>query len=253
MIQMRVDPGDPPANLARAQGLVALAVSQGARLILLPEAMDVGWTHCSARSLAAPIPDGRTCKTLAAAAREHHVHLCAGLSERAGDRIFNAAVLISPEGDVILLHRKINEMDFARDLYATGDRLAVAHTDLGVLGLMVCADAFAPGQVISRTLALMGAQLILSPCAWAVPADHDNTKDPYGQLWLDNYQPVAREFHLYIAGVSNVGPILDGPWSGRLCIGCSLLIAPDAHPVLTGPYGPDAQSILYADIALPSA
>jgi predicted amidohydrolase len=83
-----------------------------------------------------------------------------------------------------------------------------------------------------------------------VPADHDNAKEPYGQLWLDNYCPVARDFRLWIAGVSNVGWLNDGPWKGRKCIGCSLVIGPDGRKVLMGPYGAEDEAILYADIKL---
>jgi hypothetical protein len=96
----------------------------------------------------------------------------------------------------------------------------------------------------------MGAQLILSPCAWVVPEDHDNDAEPYGQLWLDSYSPVARDFRLWIAGASNVGPITAGPWAGRKCIGCSLLIGPDGIPKLRGPYGENAETLLTADIEL---
>jgi predicted amidohydrolase len=157
-------------------------------------------------------------------------------------------VLISPEGDLLLHHRKLNELDIAHDLYACGDRLNVAHTPLGIFGVMICADAFVRGQVISRTLGVMGAQIILSPCAWAVDADHDDDRDPYGQLWLDNYQPVAREFGLWVAGCSNVGWITDGPWKGRKCIGCSMVIAPSGDAVMRGPYGDDAETILLTRI-----
>jgi predicted amidohydrolase len=117
--------------------------------------------------------------------------------------------------------------------------------------LLICADAFAPGQVVSRTLGTMGAQVILSPCAWAVPADHDNKREPYGGLWRDNYGPVACDFHLWIAGVSNVGRLNAGPWSGRYCIGSSLLVGPEGVPVVTGPYGVDADTILYAQLPVP--
>jgi predicted amidohydrolase len=113
---------------------------------------------------------------------------------------------------------------------------------------MICADAFANGQVVSRTLALMGATIILSPCAWAVPADHDNVRTPYGRVWLDNYGPVARDFRIWIAGCSNVGAINDGPWRGRNCIGCSLVIGPNGQPALRGPYGVEAEEILYLDV-----
>ena len=66
----------------------------------------------------------------------------------------------------------------------------------------------------------------------------------------DNYYSVARDFKLWIAGVSNVGWLSDGPWKGRKCIGCSLAIDPDGDQVLIGRYGPDADSILYAEVEL---
>ena len=128
--------------------------------------------------------------------------------------------------------------------------MQVAHTTLGTFGVMICADAFARDQMIGRMLGLMGADIILSPCAWAVPADHDNSREPYGQLWRDNYGPVARDFRIWIAGVSNVGWLDDGPWRGRKCIGCSLVVGPDGQEVSSGPYGVDAETILYAEVKL---
>src|SRR3954470_451459 len=115
---------------------------------------------------------------------------------------------------------------------------------------MICSDAFARNQVVSRTLGLLGADIILSPCAWAVAADHDNTSEPYGQLWLDNYCPVARDFRLWIAGCSNVGWLPAGPWKGRKCIGCSLIVGPDGKQVAMASYGTDAEEICSVDIKL---
>jgi predicted amidohydrolase len=250
MIQMRVVPGDKARSLRHAAGLVAEAAAQGAQVIVLPEAMPLGWTDASAHELADAIPDGESCRLLAELAVRHHLFLCSGLVERDGEVVFNSAVLIGPDGQVLLHHRKIHELDIAHDCYARGDRLAVADTALGRIGVMICADAFAPGQPISRALGLMGAEIILSPCAWAVPADHDNVREPYGELWRDNYGPVARDIRLWIAGVSNVGPIRSGAWAGRRCIGCSLLVGPDGREVLQGPYGEDAETILYAEIQL---
>ena len=250
MIQMLVEGGARQRNLQRARKLIVQAAGQGAQVLVLPEAMTLGWTHSSARQEAEAIPDGETCAMLRELAKMHDVYLCSGVVERCGERIFNSAVLIGPDGRLLLHHRKLNELDIAHDLYARGDRLNVIKTRFGTFGLMICADAFVQGQVISRTLGVMGANVILSPCAWAVDADHDNDRDPYGQLWLDNYQPVAREFHLSIAGVSNVGELTDGPWKGRKCIGCSLLIGPDARAVLQGPYGAEAETILYSDLEI---
>ena len=220
-------------------------------MVLLPEAFTTGWTDARGALFADAIPDGATCRSLQDLAAGHGVFLAAGWIERARDeRCYNAAALFGPDGRLRLHHRKLYELEIAHDSYALGDRLAVAETPFGRVGLMICADAFAPGQVISRTLGLMGAALILSPCAWAVPADHDQAREPYGQLWRDNYGPVARDFRLWIAGASNVGPIATGPWAGRRCIGCSLLVGPEGQPVLQGPYGVDAEAVLVADLRL---
>jgi predicted amidohydrolase len=249
MAQMLVEPGCKESNLARAEQRIAEAAALGAQVVVLPEAMPLGWTHPSARTEADEIPDGESCARLRRAAREHGLFVCAGIVERAGENVFNAAVLIDATGKVILHHRKIHELDIAQEIYARGDCLSVADTPFGRMGLMICADGFAPGQSITRALALMGAQTILSPCAWAVPADHDNLRDPYGRLWLDNYCPVASEFGVVIAGVSNVGPITAGPWQGRKCIGNSLLIGRDGREVARGPYGETAEALLLWDVS----
>lgn len=248
LVQMRVEPGDVDANLVRARGLVRHAAEGGAHVVVLPEAMDCGWTHASSHHSAGHVPGGLVYETLAQLAREHRVYLCSGLIERAGDRIYNAAVLVSPAGALLLCHRKLNELEIAHDVYDVGDRIGVARTPLATFGLMICADGFATGHVVSRSLGMMGADVILSPSAWAVPADHDNAKTPYGKEWCDCYAPVAKEFGLWVVGVSNVGPVVGGAWAGRRCIGNSLAFGPDGTEVLRGPYGEDAETVLYLDV-----
>ena len=250
LAQMLVEGGRKEANLRRAIERINEAACNGAQIVVLPEAMAIGWTHPSARTEADEIPNGMACAKLRDAARQNKIYVCAGLIERVGETVFNSAVLIDWQGEVILHHRKLNELEIGHAFYAPGDRLSVARTPLGTVGIMICSDAFARGQIVSRALGLMGADIILSPCAWAVPADHDNEQEPYGKLWLDNYCPVARDFRLWIAGVSNVGWLEGGPWKGRKCIGCSLVVGPDGRKVLAGPYGHDADTVLYADIEL---
>lgn len=249
MIQMKVIGGKPATNLAHAEDLIDQAVDNGAQVILLPETLDVGWTHESSGTLAQPIPGGEPTQRLIAKAKQRSVYLCAGLAERDGNKVFNAAVLISPQGEILLHHRKLNEVTFALDVYDQGDRLAVTHTPLGIFGLMICADGFADGQVVSRTLGYMGADVILSPSAWAVGPDWDNEKTPYGNLWRENYSPVARDFQMWIASVSNVGQYFSAR-TGQIhpCIGNSLAFDAQGNEVVTGPFGEDAQTILYVDV-----
>jgi predicted amidohydrolase len=158
----------------------------------------------SALDEAGTIPGGRSFEALTAAASEHGVHVCAGIAERASEQLYNAAFLVDGNGRLLLHHRKLNELDIARDLYETGDRLGVVKTPHGTIGLMICADAFADGQTISRSLGYMGADFILSPAAWAVPPDHDNAREPYGEFWRNVYGEVCRDFRIWILGVSSV-------------------------------------------------
>lgn len=248
LAQMRVEPGDVASNLSRAQAMIFAGRKAGADVVLLPEVLDCGWTHPSARRMAGEIPGGEACERLRQAAIDAGVFVCGGLAERDGDRLFNAAVLINPEGQILLHHRKIHEIPFARALYSKGDRLGVAETPLGRLGVMICADALAPELSVTRCLGAMGAELILSPCAWAVPRDHDVGQTSYGELWVDHYAPAARENGAWIAGCSNVGPILEGDWQGWRCIGNSLVIRPDGTPAHWCRHGDQAEELVLVEV-----
>lgn len=251
LAQMPVLPGEVERNLATACSEIARGREHGADIVLLPEALDLGWTYPRSRGLAQPIPDGLACRLLAAAAAASGVYVCAGLTETAGGRTYNAAVLIGPDGALLLVHRKIHEIPFANAHYDTGDRLSVVETRFGRIGVLICADALAPDTPIATTLGLMGARLLLSPCAWADEAGRDLAADPYGGLWRDAYGPVSRRFALPIAAVSNVGPVPEGPWQARRCIGNSLVFDAKGDEVATGPYGVDAAALLVVDLDLP--
>lgn len=247
MAQTLVEGGRPGPNLDRAVAAIARAAEMGCRVVVLPECLDLGWTDPSARELAQPIP-GRHFDRLADAARKAGVYVAAGLVERAGVRRFNAAVLIGPGGELLLHHRKINELDIALDLYSVGDRLGVAETEIGTLGLDICADNFSDSLAVGHVLARMGAQVILSPSAWAVDADHDNARTPYGQRWLDAYTELARLYDVTVVGVSNVGWLTGGPWKGRKCIGCSLAVGPGGAVLARGPYGEAAEAVTVVEV-----
>ncbi|MBX3732044.1 MAG: carbon-nitrogen hydrolase family protein [Verrucomicrobiae bacterium] len=142
MAQMLVTGGDLSGNLDRARQRIAEAAARGARIVLLPEAMDLGWTDPWTADHASPIPDGTACQALRRAAKAHRIWICAGITGRDGNRVFNAAVLISDAGAVVLHHRKFNELKFAHALYAPGDQVAVAVTPFGRIGILICADAY---------------------------------------------------------------------------------------------------------------
>ena len=93
LVQMRVDGGAKEDNLVRAEAFIAQAASGGADVVLLPEALNLGWTHSSARTDADEMPNGGTCSRMRAAARRHGVHVCLGLIERAEAAGYETLVL----------------------------------------------------------------------------------------------------------------------------------------------------------------
>src|SRR3989441_11822157 len=76
-------------------------------------------------------------------------------------RLFNASVLVAPDGKVAS-YRKVylaNFGPFEEGLYfARGDGLTLAETKLGRIGLLICYDAFFPE--LAKAYALQGADLL---------------------------------------------------------------------------------------------
>ncbi len=247
MGQMLVEGGQVEANLRRAERMIREAAAARCEVVVLPECLDVGWMDPGARELAEPIPGPRS-ERMCSAARDAGIFVAGGLTERFDNRIYNAAVLISPEGQILRKHRKVNILEIARELYAPGDSLGVVETALGTIGVNICADNSEKTLPLGHSLGLMGAKLLLSPAAWAMEADHDNEKQPYGENWKKSYTILAKEYGMTVVGVSNVGWIRGGPWKGRKCIGCSLAVGPGGDIIVEGPYGDAAEELLVVTI-----
>lgn len=240
LAQIRVDPADPDGNVERAVAAVRAAKGQGAEAVVLPECLDHGWTSPTARDRATTVPDGYACRALSDIARQQAIVVCAGLTERDGPQVYNTAVLIESDGSLLHKHRKVHELAIGHQTYDRGDRLAVVESSLGAIGVLVCADACSDEATLLRGLGAMGAEVVLSPCAWAVRPDYDNDAEPYGALWHDTYVAAAGKYRMPVVGVSYVGPVVGGAWDGWNCIGCSLAVDSDATVAAKGPYGADA-------------
>jgi predicted amidohydrolase len=247
MGQTLVEGGESEANLDRAIRMIENAAQEGCSVIVLPECLDLGWANPAAHDLAQPIP-GPSSDILCQAARESKIHVVAGLTERADGRIYDAALLISPNGQILTRHRKINILTDVEGMYSVGDHLAVTTTPLCTIGIDICADNFPDSLALGHALARMGSQIVLSPCSWAVKAEHDNKEDPYGGLWKGSYGTLAKLYDMTIVGVSNVGWINEGTWKGRKCIGCSLAVGPQGQVLAEGPYGENAECLITVPI-----
>jgi len=249
MGQMLVIPGEVDDNVDRAVAMIRAAGREGCSIVVLPECLDIGWTSSKARRLATPIP-GPVSDRLSEAAALAAIMVVAGLTERDGDRLFNSAILVGNDGALLATHRKIHEIDFARKLYDPGTSLHVVATEHGIVGVNICADNAFSSLALGRAQAAMGAQILLSPCAWAVPPDFDNEARTYGDEWVTAYGALARETGMPVVGVSNVGPVVGGEWDGWRCIGSSLAVGSEGNVLVQAPFSDTEETFLTVEIPL---
>jgi predicted amidohydrolase len=249
MGQLLVEGGEPERNLERASELIESAASQGCQLILLPETLDLGWTHPSVLKEAAPVP-GRWSEKICKEAQKNKIYLCAGLTEKCGAKVFNSAIFVNPLGEILLKYRKINLLDVELPFYSIGTQLSVLETEFGTIGVNICADNYFDSLHLGHSLARMGAQLLLSPSSWTVDFSLSNEKDPYGEKWLKPFTILSRYHGMTVASTTSVGTILGGPYEGKKMIGCSLAVGPQGV-LARGPYNEVASQLIVATLPIP--
>ncbi|MBX7183466.1 MAG: carbon-nitrogen hydrolase family protein [Bacteroidia bacterium] len=224
--QLLVEGGEPERNLVRAQEMIERAVTQGCDLAILPETLDLAWTHPSVYEEAETIPGTRS-DFFCQLAVKHQVWLCLGLTERSEDKIYNSAILIDPKGNIRLKHHKINLLEVEFPFYEAGQKLEVVDTEWGKIGLNICADNYADALCLGHSLARMGAQLILTPSSWTVDHSVTEEQDPYRDKWLKPLGELATTYEIPVVSATSVGYIVGGPYEGKKMIGCSLTV--DKH------------------------
>jgi len=242
IVQMRVEMGQKEANLARALAGIDEAASRGADVVVVPECPYIGWLCTQARELAEPVP-GPISRALADAARRHGVFVCSGLTEQSGEAYYNAALLFDRLGRLILKHRKINELEVGLTLYRRGHKLAAVDTELGLLGVNICADNWVP--CIDQTLFCMGVRLVLSPCAWACDVGQEQ---PNSQSIRQRLVRRTRESGVYLVTANSVGTLTGGPWQGRILHGRSLVYGPGGREILAADF--NAEQVLLCEICV---
>jgi predicted amidohydrolase len=101
----------------------------------------------------------------AAKAREHGVYIAAGLALYApGGGYANGALLFGRDGAVVGRYDKSFLWAFDTRWFSPGGAYPVFETDVGRVGILICADGRMPE--IARSLALNGAQIVLDLTAW---------------------------------------------------------------------------------------
>ncbi len=165
--QMDPQLGQTAANLRTLQQMAHEAFKHGAKLVVFPECALSGYGFESleaARAVAEPIP-GPSLLALQSLCAEHQSYLVVGMLERAGDAVYNSAVLLGPEG-LMGTYRKIHLPWLGVDRFVTPGNLGfgVWDTAIGRIGIAICYDLRFPESL--RVLALRGADIVALPTNW---------------------------------------------------------------------------------------
>ena len=142
-IQMSAEPGPVTERLARAEVLITRAAKAGAQLAVLPEIFNTGYVYSDANYSRAEPPDGLTVRWLKDVARRHNIHVAGSLLLLGEEDIYNAMLLVAPDGRVWRYDKNYPFM-WERIYFHEGSSITVADTSLGQLGMMVCWDIAHP-------------------------------------------------------------------------------------------------------------
>ena len=106
--QFRPRRGARNANLTALTKLATQALEGGARVLVLPEMCATGYRFPNPEAIRpmAEQPRGPTFRTFAPLAKQYRAHIVVGFVEDHEGRLFNAALVINPDGRIEALYRK---------------------------------------------------------------------------------------------------------------------------------------------------
>jgi nitrilase len=198
---------DREATIDKACGLIADAASQGARLIVFPEAFVPGYPdwvwvvppgagkavlnemHRRLTAAAVSIPDAGVAR-LGKAAKAAKAHVAIGVHERnveaSGATLYNTLLFLGPDGEILGRHRKLMPTAAERMVWGQGDgaSLRAIDTPLGRLGGLLCWENFMP--LARQALYQEGVQVHAAPTWDSSPG------------WLDSMKHVAKEGGMFV-------------------------------------------------------
>jgi predicted amidohydrolase len=251
-------PGAVADNLARLEAVVAIAAGQGAQLVAFPELYLSGYslTPELAWQLAEPV-GGPSLRRVAAAARRHGLAVACPYPERAvvggREQLFDAIALFGPDGSLLRNYRKTHLWGPDEKLcWSPGYREAEegpAWTVQSVNGLQVgllnCYEAEFPEP--TRTLALLGAQLVVIPTAadgWARLSDGRLTDRPYPDISRTLVPAHAFENRCFVAYANRCGEETVRGTAMASYLGNSVIVGPHGDVVVAARAEP---TLLLAD------
>jgi len=255
---------DLEGTLAKLERLVQEAASGGAELAVFPEAFVsaypigidfgavVGRRTAEGRDQfrryfesAIEVPSVHVDR-IAAASREHGIHLVVGVIERDGGTLYCSVLFFSPGAGYLGKHRKLMPTAAERLVWGYGDgsTLPVYETPVGRLGSVICWENYMP--MLRMAMYAKGVEVYCAPTA--------DSRD----TWLPTMRHIALEGRCFVLTAcqflrrsdlpADIPNAIDEDADAILMRGGAAIIDP-LGTVLAGPCF-DAETILHAELDL---
>jgi predicted amidohydrolase len=211
-VQLAIE--DRPKDATLRHVLALLDETRGSDLVLLPELWPCGFFAFNRYASESETVSGPLVTALRTKTRELRIHLLTGsFVERDGPDLFNTALLIDPDGEILARYRKIHLFGYKseeRRLLRRGDDVTVVPTPWGRAGFATCYDLRFPE--LFRRMVDRGAELFLVTSAWPQPRE---------EAWVLLNRARAVENLAFVFACNCAGEV-----GGRRYVGRSMFVDP---------------------------
>jgi len=222
---------DKQANLSTVDRVVAAAENLGVDIVVFPELFTTGYNRGDGLKELAETVQGESVTALRNIARNYKTAIICGFAEADDGRLFNSAVALDKNGDLLAHHRKVFLFgDKERQLFTPGNGFKAFNFAGTVCGLSICYDIEFPET--GRTMAANGVQVIFNPTA---------NMEPYDQAPLVLAPARAVENNMIVLYANYCGVDGDLEYTGL-----SAVIAADGKDIVRAGRG---ESLLTCDLA----
>jgi predicted amidohydrolase len=196
-VQMKPKLGEAEDNLVKMSEMISkIASQQKVDLIVFPELITSGYElGLRFTEIAQRVP-GPTVNLIAQRANEYGVYIAFGMvtKERVESVLYNSAVLVGPEGELLDIYNKIHLRGEERMAFREGYKLPVIETEVGNIGLMCGYDLAFPE--VARSLVLDGADVLCVVANWEASGIDE---------WKTYLRARAYENAVFVVGANRVG------------------------------------------------
>lgn len=181
-------------NIENTTSMILKATQLNAEFIVLPEMFNCPYSNEKFIEYCEEETNSPTLSRISELANENNVYILAGsIPEKEDSKIFNTSYLFDKNGNIIAKHRKMHLFDInvkgkiyfkESDTLTAGNKVTIAKTDFGKIGIGICYDIRFPE--LAKLMVEQGAQILFYPGAFNMTTGPAHWELTFRARSLDN-------------------------------------------------------------------